>query len=185
MQICFCPGGAVSWERAIERRNEIFNVYEKLNSCDIIIITLGLVESWFDKSTEYYLNRMPPVPVAKKDPGRFVLSVMDVCDAMPLLEKAITRLGEKGKKVIITVSPVPLQTTLTNNDAVVANAFSKSVLRVCADRLMRKFSHVDYFPSYEIVRSFGLAGFIADNVHVRPDLVRSVTTYMVDRYSIL
>ena len=41
------------------------------------------------------------------------------------------------------------------------------------------------FPSYEIVRSFGLAGFIADNVHVRPDLVRSVTTYMVDRYSIL
>jgi hypothetical protein len=42
---------------------------------------------------------------------------------------------------------------------------------------------VDYFPSYEIVRSAGLAGFVSDHVHVKGSLVGKITSFMVSRYS--
>jgi hypothetical protein len=178
------PGKAlVTWERARARREEIYQVYTKLPECDVVVITLGLIEAWYDKKTDTYLNRMPPPHFARANPGRFEIRVLDMPHAMPLLHKSMIALGKAGKKVILTVSPVPLQTTFTFADCITANEFSKSVLRVCAQRLYEKFDHVDYFPSYEIVRSAGLSGFIADHVHVKGNLVRNVTSFMVSRYT--
>ncbi len=178
------PGKAVvTWERARERRDEVYEIYTQLAECDVVVITLGLVEAWYDTKTSSYLNRMPPVHFARANPGRFELRVLDVPDVMPLMDRAISLLGKAGKKVILTVSPVPLQTTFTFADCLTANEFSKSVLRVCAGRLSKKFEHVDYFPSYEIVRSAGLAGFVSDHVHVKGSLVGKITSFMVSRYS--
>ena len=138
------PGKAVvTWERARERRDEVYEIYTQLAECDVVVITLGLVEAWYDTKTSSYLNRMPPVHFARANPGRFELRVLDVPDVMPLMDRAISLLGKAGKKVILTVSPVPLQTTFTFADCLTANEFSKSVLRVCAGRLTRKFEHVD------------------------------------------
>jgi hypothetical protein len=177
------PGGTdVSLERAIERRQEIFDVYANLETCGAVIVTLGLVEAWYDNQAQRYLNRMPPVGYAKSHPDRFEFRRLDVFDAMPMLEAAVRALAEKNIKVVLTVSPVPLQKTFTSDDCVVANEFSKSVLRVCADRLSKSHHNVDYFPSYEIVRSAGLAGYMDDNVHVRGELVERITSYMVQRY---
>lgn len=46
------PGGfPVTRERALERRNEIDGIYQKLLVSDVVIITLGYVEAWFDAQT--------------------------------------------------------------------------------------------------------------------------------------
>lgn len=49
--------------------------------------------------------------------------------------------------------------------------------------LGKQFANVDYFPSYEIVRSGGLANYIDDNVHVRYEVVKNITTLMINKYS--
>ena len=56
-------------------------------------------------------------------------------------------------RVILTVSPVPLVATYEDQHVLVANTFSKSILRVAAERVARTEEQVAYFPSYEIVTS--------------------------------
>jgi GSCFA family len=171
----------VSHERALARRNEIRDVYSHLAKSDVVIITLGLIESWYDEETGLFMNRAPPHAFAERHEGRFTLKQLDVYDCMRLLRPALDALSGRGIKIILTVSPVPLETTFTNSDCVVANELSKAVLRVCAQSLANR-PEIDYFPSYEIVRCSGLAGYQSDQVHVRHELVHEVTRYMASVY---
>jgi hypothetical protein len=173
------PG--VAYERAVARRDEIDDVYTSLAEADCVIITLGFIEAWYDHATEHWLNRFPPIP-STKERHRFSLKVLDVDESMRLLSDAIDALNTTGKKVLLTVSPVPMVRTFTNRDCVIANDFSKSVLRVCADRLCANFSNVDYFPSYEMIKSLGSRAFKSDNVHVKEKFVEKVTGHMLKTY---
>jgi hypothetical protein len=56
-------------------------------------------------------------------------------------------------KFLLTVSPVPLTATASDNHILSATAFSKAVLRSVAGELSSRFDYVDYFPSYEIISS--------------------------------
>lgn len=171
----------VTYERAVERRAEIKTVYDELVATEFVIITLGYIEAWYDNETHQWLNRFPLVPEGT-DPKRFSLKFLDVDESMRLLSEAMSALNSLNKKVLLSVSPVPIGRTFTNRDCVVANEFSKSVLRVCADRLCKEFSNVDYFPSYEMIKSLGSRAFRPDNVHVKDKFVRKVTSYMLEKY---
>lgn len=176
------PGGSdVTIERAFQRRKQINDVYKHLRKSHAVIITLGFVEAWFDEETKIFLNRAPPHAFGKKFPSRFTLKRLNVSDVISLLAKPINSLTELGIKVVLTVSPVPLQATFTASDCVIANEFSKSVLRVSIDNLIAN-PLVDYYPSYEIVRSGGMGAFEIDQVHVRSALVNEITKYMVAIY---
>jgi hypothetical protein len=176
-------GPPVTLNRLIDRRKEIDNVYKSLISSEIVIITLGLVESWYDNTTHLYLNRMPPEKLIKNIPERYELHILNVEKTCKLMEEAVDKLIQHGiKKILLTVSPVPLSTTFSDVDSVTANSYSKSVLRVCADHLYRKYKEVDYFPSYEMVISKGHEAYIEDNIHVLDDIVEIVTQYMIDNY---
>jgi hypothetical protein len=76
--------------------------------------------------------------------------------------------------VILTVSPVPLVATATDQHVLVATTYSKSVLRVAADKAERNFKNVIYFPAYEIV-----TGPHASSRYFEADR-RNVTTEAVD-----
>jgi hypothetical protein len=86
-------------------------------------------------------------------------------------------------KILLTVSPVPLETTYSGKDCAVANTYSKSVLVVAANNISQLCPEVDYFPGYEIVMSAGLEYYDSDFVHVRDDVVEMVTSYLVARYA--
>ena len=118
---------------------------------------------------------MPPLNKELIESNRFSFRQLDVFDVMPLLSEALGSLDALNKKIILTVSPVPIQTTFTNEDCVIANEFSKSVLRVCAQRLSKHYRNVDYFPSYEVVRTLGLTGYEDDNIHVKNSVVEKIT----------
>lgn len=178
------PGGfPVTFERAVARREEIENVYTHLASSDLVIITFGLVEAWFDEETGLFLNRMPPGLHMRKNPDRYTFRRLDVFDALPLLERAVEGLVAAGvDKILLTVSPVPLGATFSGDDAIVANSFSKAVLRVCAEKLAKDHEEVDYFPSFELVGSGGLNSFKEDNIHVKHRVVQRATTHMLHSY---
>lgn len=177
-------GGAdVAWRRALERRADIAAVYADLARADIAVVTLGLIECWYDRDAARYLNRAPPFGYAKSAPERFEFRRLDVATSLALLEPAFHALQRSGTNVVLSVSPVPIAMTFTKDDPLVADSYSKSVLRAAADDLARNFANVDYFPSFEIVKSGGTASYIDDNIHVRGDLVRQITRWMVERYS--
>jgi len=173
----------VTEERIFQRRNDIDSVYKFLLASDVVIITLGLIEAWYDCRSSLYINRMPPAQAIKREPDRFELHILDYDESYSLIELAISKLIASGcRKIILTISPVPLRTTFSGKDCVIANSFSKSVLRVCAERLYRKYTEVDYFPSYEMVISRGQDAYVGDNIHVKDEVVGSVTDYMIKRF---
>jgi len=179
--LLLCGGGGVSYERAVSRRQEIDSVYEDLINSEVVIITLGFIEAWYDNATKQWLNRMPPYN-EDVEPNRFIFKRLDVDDVMSLLSVALSELDSLGKKIILTVTPVPISMTFTNSDCIVANEFSKSVLRVCAERLRADFKNVDYYPSYEMARIPGLVAYNDDNVHIKRPVVEKIIFHMVSKY---
>ncbi|WP_422822431.1 GSCFA domain-containing protein [Vreelandella azerica] len=56
-------------------------------------------------------------------------------------------------KMLLTVSPVPLNATASNDHVLVATIRSKSILRSVAGDFAEDYDDVFYFPSYEIISS--------------------------------
>lgn len=177
-------GRPVARDRAMERRQQIVDLYKSgLDKSEVVVITLGLVEAWYDLKDQIYLNEAPPPPLIRSDPDRFEFRQIDVSNSKAMIFEMIERLLEGGRrKIVITVSPVPLQVTFAGGDALMRNMFSKSVLRIVAEMATQAFPDVDYFPSYEIIVTSGLPAFGNDNVHVRPMVVEKVVNHMVSLY---
>jgi len=173
----------VTIDRIIERRQDINSLYKQLLSSDVIILTLGLVECWYDNYFKCYLNKAPNRGLVSQFPDRFEFHRLDVDNVFKRMSRAIDMLNaNKIVNILITVSPVPVEATFTTQNAVMANSYAKSVLRIVSENLQSKYSNVDYFPSYEIVTSAGAAAFEDDNVHVKNQVVSKVTKYMVANY---
>ena len=60
---------------------------------------------------------------------------------------------QPSMQFIFTVSPVAILATASHEQVVVANSYSKSILRGVAGELTQRHSFVDYFPSYEMTSS--------------------------------
>ncbi|MBJ3774524.1 GSCFA domain-containing protein [Acuticoccus mangrovi] len=171
---------------AIERRRKIRALYRNgLAEARYVLITLGLVETWYDTEAGLYLNQAPPNHVLRADDvGRYRFVRLSAGTCRRMLRQLLVdldRAGEK-KKVVLTVSPVPIMATFADMDPVTANQYSKAVLRVAAEAIVSATADVDYFPSYEAVTSMGLSAFGEDNLHVRPKIVEEVTRHMLELY---
>jgi hypothetical protein len=59
----------------------------------------------------------------------------------------------RSVKFLLTVSPVPLTATASDQHVLVATTYSKSVLRAVAGKLAMEFDNVDYFPSFDLIAS--------------------------------
>lgn len=166
----------------------------KMAEADVVIITLGLVEAWFDRQSGLFLNTSPHPRAMQKEvrrakaegangrPSRFVHlrpNFAFLRDKMHSLIHLISTYAPKAK-VAISVSPVPLQATMTADDVVTSSSLSKSLLRVVAEDARESFDHVDYFPSYEMVmNSPRTMTWEDDQIHVKPSLVSQVTSAFV------
>ena len=171
----------------IARRERINAVYRKLAVSNAVIVTLGLIEAWFDHRSGGYINAAPPKSVAAADPGRFELHVQDYDQVLAELRALAALLGEvcpSDHRVILTVSPVPLEATFTRGDVAVANCYSKAVLRAAAEAIVAECPHIEYFPSYESVTlSERSVAFTEDQVHIATALVQFNVDRMIRRYA--
>lgn len=136
-------------EEVISLRRIVNNVISRIKKCRVIIITLGLIEVWHDEYTGLFLNTTPT-----NDPERFSFHLTTFEENMQNLEDIyalLTKYCPTDFQIIVTVSPVPLLATFTGQDIVVANTYSKSLLRAVAEAWVASHDNVHYFPSYEIV----------------------------------
>jgi Flp pilus assembly protein TadD len=172
-----------SLQRAKERRAEVMALCQTSKQARVFVITLGLAEAWFDRDTGLYLNGAPPMAATTRYAGRFevhVLSYGEILAALEDIHGLLTRFGREDFRILITVSPVPFKATFTGQDAMSANAYSKSVQRAAVEEFVLAHANVDYFPSYETVTlSERSAAFLPDHIHVRPELVRRIVGQVV------
>lgn len=128
-----------------------------ITEADVVFITLGLTETWFDTRLGIALNENPLVLRElrrESGKGRFEFRNVGYEETMDCLNELLNLVRDKSTKevkFVLTVSPIPLVRTFTDRDIITANTFSKSVLRAAAQTLADKHDWVDYFPSFEIV----------------------------------
>ena len=169
------------------RRAAITAVYRQISNCPLVIITLGLAESWFDTKTSVYLNARPHHAMFSKNPGRYELHVMDYADVMRCLHDTFELLQANlcpDGKVLLTISPVPLQSTYRDCDVMVANTYSKAVLRAAAEEITASYDFVAYYPSFESVSLTRRdLAWEDDQTHVKKGIVDVNVSRMIAAYT--
>lgn len=179
------PGSDARRESVLTRRRIASQLVRKSAEADIVILTLGLIESWVHKPSGLHANRVPP-RILVKHSDEFELRLIDTVDAYNCLveiRNLLKRHNSNSFQMVVTVSPVPLQKTWTSKDIIIANADSKSTLRAAAFDFCDEFDDVHYFPSYEIVSySNAELSWRPDRVHVNKGAVNHIVKTFVDEY---
>jgi hypothetical protein len=171
--------------QASEERRQL--VRDTLLATDVLIVTLGLSEVWYDRATEEPLWRA--LPIDQFDPERHVFRVETTAQTFQWLE-TIERLRARhvpDMKIIFTVSPVPLGATFRPVSAITANSASKAIVRAALDEFLRSHpeelgSNLFYFPSYELVGSYFIDPYESDNRHITSTVAAGIIRYFVEHY---
>ena len=105
-------------------------------SADFIIITAGLSEVWYDKDYDYYTN-IAPSRAALVYPDRFEFRLLSYTDNYNQLRHLVEMIREirPSCKIVMTVSPVPLNATFVDRDVLISNSYSKACLRAAVEQI--------------------------------------------------
>jgi len=173
-------------EETLRRRELIQMVNRRAAQCRVIFVTLGLVEVWRDIETDTFLNSTPFFNLLNLYPNRYEVHVTDFAQNLANLERIhelLSRFGHPDVQIVVTVSPVPLMATFSEEDIVLANAYSKSLLRAVAQHWSAAHDNVHYFPSYEIVQNSERSQTWEDDLrHVKPQVVKHIMDVFVRCY---
>jgi hypothetical protein len=184
----FPNGFADSAAVVAARESHLAAVRSLLSGCTLFVFTLGLTEAWRSSrdGTVYPLApgvlAEPPAP----DECEFHNFTYDevCCD----LEQFIARMQDinPGARILLTVSPVPLTATYTDEHVLVATTHSKAILRAAAGAVTSKVEHVFYFPAYEIITgNFNRGRYFDENLRtIAPEGVAHVMRVFEQTYGI-
>lgn len=168
----------------VERRAISSALVRKVVDAEIVILTLGLTEGWIEVDTGLAINAIPGVALmADRDAYAleqigFTQSIAALTDIVEII-RAHHHSGQF--RLFVTVSPVPLTSTFTDDDIIIANMRSKSTLRAAAAAFVDMCTEAEYFPSYELVNySRTDLAWRPDRVHVNPLMVRHIMTRFID-----
>ena len=182
------PDGFESVEEALAlRRQHLTNVKKLFAEMDVFIFTLGLTEAWTDKRTGRVYPTAPGTIAGSFDPESHEFHNFSADEIYSDFVEffRLVRGNNPNLHVILTVSPVPLTATASDEHVLVATTYSKSVLRAAAGALSKKFKRIDYFPSYEIIASPWSRGFFYESNmrSVSPAGVSTVMRVFFDEHS--
>lgn len=175
---------SATYEQILRRRRWLSDsLAERYRRSGVVVITLGLAEAWYDHELSSYLNVVSSPQMLRRYDNRLEVKMVGVVESLEMLGEAVDILKQDRKKVIMTVSPVPLQVTFLDKDIVICNNEAKSILRALCSELSARHDHVDYFPSYEMV-SFSERGMAwrPDGRHVQMEMVQRIMAKAIGAY---
>lgn len=171
------PVGQDSAETVLAlRARHLAAVRRMFAELDVFVFTMGLTEGWENAEDGTMFAVAPGTVAGTYDPSRHVFRNLRAAeiraDMLAFWERL--RAVNPRARILLTVSPVPLAATATQNHVLVATTYSKSVLRAVAGELAEDVDDIHYFPSYEIVSSHPGRGMFFE-----PDL-RNVNLFGVN-----
>jgi GSCFA family. len=173
-------------KETIRRRKIIEAVTRRVGQCRVVIVTLGLVEVWRDKIANVFINTAPIPAALHRHSDRYEFHITNFTENFSNLEhihSLLSRFGHPDVQLVVTVSPVPLEATFSSEDVVIANTYSKSILRAAAQEWATTHKNVHYFPSYEIVQnSDRKVTWEEDLRHVKGEVVYHIMNLFLRHY---
>ena len=76
-----------TFQECIERRDFIRKRINSLIDVDFVILTLGLIEAWFDAESGLYMNTTPGPEIIEKFPTRFRFRVLSEADVVECVSR--------------------------------------------------------------------------------------------------
>lgn len=148
------PGGLASAPQVLNHRTKhLAAVRRMFCESDILIFTLGLTEAWEHRTSGTIYATAPGTVAGSYESGEHQFrnfSSAEIYRDFVDFRERVHQVNPK-MKFLLTVSPVPLTATASDQHVLVATTYSKAVLRAVAGQLKAEFEDVDYFPSYEII----------------------------------
>lgn len=159
-----------------------------LSACTVFVFTLGLTEAWLSLRDGTVYPLAPGVAAEPIGPDEIEFHNFTYEEVRDDLERFVARMRDinPGARILLTVSPVPLTATYTDEHVLVATAHSKSILRAAASAVTSKFEHVYYFPAYEIITgNFSRGRYFDDNLRtIAPEGVAHVMRLFEQTYGL-
>jgi hypothetical protein len=154
------PDGFLSAEELLRSRAATLAAIRRaVETGRLFVFTMGLTESWENANGDIY----PMCPGTHAGTFDQTLHIFKNYSYNRILADmrasfAIIREINPRMRILLTVSPVPLTATASNEHVLTATTYSKSTLRAVAGDLTAGHAVIDYFPSYEIVSGFPFRG---------------------------
>ena len=171
------PGGfECAEELHASRADTLAAIRAAVTDSQVFVFTMGLTESWYNFEHGYEYAICPGTIAGQFDPEKHAFCNHDFSAVLRDMRRVIKILSTQNRRIriLLTVSPVPLTATASDQHVLLATSHSKSLLRAVAGDISAKYANVDYFPSYEIITAPAYRGmFFAPNM-------RSVTQAGVD-----
>jgi SAM-dependent methyltransferase len=146
----------------------------------VFIFTLGLTEAWVSRLDGAVFPACPGTVAGTFDDTRHAFVNFSVDEITADLDAFVTEICalNRGVRIILTISPVPLVATATGQHVLPASTYSKAVLRASAEQIVRRHGCVSYFPAFEIVTGPQApdAYLEADRRSVTPEAIATVMT---------
>ena len=164
-----------------------------IKNSDVFILTLGVAPAFFDRATGGFVLPRPSALNSRALAEKYLFrttSVKENVDNVLYLIRFIRDISP-NIRIVVTVSPVPLQASFEFESAVQADCLSKSTMRLVAHEVVNNsnISNVLYWPSFEIFRWAGSNAshyYAADDGaawHVSEDMVAGTVRAFVDMFS--
>ena len=147
-------GGFKSEDDLINARtSHLAAVNRVFTDSDVVVFTLGLTEAWTSSLDGAVYPIAPGVVADSMDEARHSFKNFTYPEVLSDLLAWCLRLRDMNPavRILLTVSPVPLNATYVPQNVWTSTTYSKAVLRSVAGDVSRELEYVDYFPSYEII----------------------------------
>ncbi|WP_210447113.1 GSCFA domain-containing protein [Vibrio crassostreae] len=169
------------------RETHLASVRDMFENLDVFVFTLGLTEAWLSRKDGAVLPLAPGVVGGEFDKSKYEFvnfTVDQIVEDFTKFQEILYEVNPSAK-ILLSVSPVPLKATYANSHVLVANTYSKSVLRVAAEKICSLSSSIDYYPSFEIITGNYNRGeyYEADFRSVKSSGVHHVMNLLVKHYS--
>ena len=148
----------IGWSFAHEREQAEFlrraycGAYAGAAEAEVVIITLGSVECWYDCEQQIYLNGMVPKRVSEQMPGRFEFHCFDFAETYASLQRVYDHVMARPGPMpvlVFAVSAVAQPATYGAEDALISNMANQAIQRAAAEQFVREHEDCWYFPAYE------------------------------------
>ena len=186
------PEGLDSPEEVVKHRQfHVSRVKKLFESLDLFIFTFGLTEMWIHKDSGTVYPTAPGTLVGEFNDKLYAFKnthFSEIIGDFERFQEVLKKIrGGNPFKCLLTVSPVPLTATASGKHVLASTMYSKSTLRSVAGQLSSNQSHIDYFPSYEIVTNPRiLSTAFADNLRsVRDETVETVMKHFFSEHPVV
>jgi hypothetical protein len=169
------------------RRARVAAHFARVFAADLAVLALETTETWFDRRTKLALHGPPLQKVFDADPERFSVRRLGHDEVLAHLKAICGLLRREAPRlrVVLVVSPVPLERTFGAEDVIVANQIAKSTLHAATTHLAPTQEGLDYFPAYEAaITSDPARIWEADRRSPRPEMLEALAQTFVERYGL-